>query len=94
MRDCQCILELRTPLQPYSLFLVSPSRRRKGLRRLTTWPCAGVGDGDLGEGLLVLVGHRLGDLNCHRIRGGYLHIADLPTRGAHGRDLVGCAVLR
>ena len=83
------------PVVPYSLFLISPSRRRKGLRRLTAWPCGDVGDGDLGDGLLFLgEGYRLGDLHRDRIRRGDLTIADLPAGGAHGRDLFGCAVLR
>ena len=93
MRDCQCILELRIPLQPYSLFLVSPSRRRKGLRRLPAWPCGGVGDGDLGEGLLFLGEcYRLGDLHRDRIRRGDLTIADRPAGGAIGRDVFRCAI--
>ena len=87
-------LPTRPAGMPYSLFLTSPSRRRKSLRCLTAWARGGVGDGDLGEGLLFLVGHRFGDLNCHRIRGGYLHIADFPTRGAHCRYFARRAILR
>lgn len=83
-----------TPVAPQVALFTSPSRRGKGLPILAAWARGGVGDGDLGEGLLVLVRHRFGDLHRDRIRSRYLHIADLPTRVAHGRDLVGCAILR